>query len=53
VTELWCLYYHDSKQHNIENFGTTIKGIAAGQLLHPDHLILYCKGYITGIAVTL
>jgi hypothetical protein len=27
----------DSKQHNIENFGTTIKGIAAGQLLHPDH----------------
>jgi hypothetical protein len=30
-------YYHDSKQHNIENFGTTIKGIAAGQLLHPDH----------------
>jgi hypothetical protein len=37
----------------LKTFGTTIKGIAAGQLLHPDHLIFYCKGYITGIAVTL
>lgn len=35
----------------LKTFGTTIKGIAAGQLLHPDHPDFYTvKGYITGIA---
>jgi hypothetical protein len=35
----------------LKTFGTTIKGIATGQLLHPDHQDFYTvKGYITGIA---
>jgi prophage maintenance system killer protein len=35
----------------LKTFGTTIKGIATGQLLHPDHPDFYTvKGYITGIA---
>jgi prophage maintenance system killer protein len=35
----------------LKTFGTTIKGIATGQLLHPDHADFYTvKGYITGIA---
>lgn len=35
----------------LKTFGTTIKGIATGQILHPDHSDFYTvKGYITGIA---
>jgi hypothetical protein len=35
----------------LKTFGTTLKGIATGQLLHPDHPDFYTvKGYITGIA---
>ena len=35
----------------LKTFGTTIKGIATGQLLHPDHADFYTvKGYITGVA---
>lgn len=42
-----------STQNNtiLKTFGTTIKGIATGQLLHPDHADFYTvKGYVTGIA---
>ena len=35
----------------LKTFGTTIKGIATGHLLHPDHPDIYTiKAYITGIA---
>ena len=35
----------------LKTFGTTINGIATGQLLHPDHPDFYTiKAYITGIA---
>ncbi|PKH67026.1 hypothetical protein CXF59_14105 [Flavobacterium sp. ALD4] len=35
----------------LKTFGSTINGIATGQILHPDHLDSYAvKGYITGIA---
>jgi hypothetical protein len=35
----------------LKTFGTTINGIATGQILHPDHPDVYLtKGYITGIA---
>lgn len=35
----------------LKTFGTTINGIATGQLLHPDHPDFYTvKGYITGIS---
>jgi len=35
----------------LKTFGTTINGIATGQILHPDHQDIYSvKGYVTGIA---
>lgn len=35
----------------LKTFGTTINGIASGQILHPDHQDTYnVKGFITGIA---
>jgi len=35
----------------LKTFGTTINGIASGQILHPDHQDIYSvKGYVTGIA---
>lgn len=35
----------------LKTFGTTISGIATGQILHPDHQDIYrVKGYVTGIA---
>lgn len=35
----------------LKTFGTTINGIATGQILHPDHQDVYTvKGYVTGIA---
>lgn len=41
----------NQKSTILKTFGTTIKGIATGQLLHPDHPDLYTvKGYITGIS---
>lgn len=36
---------------NLKTLGTTINGIASGQILHPDHLDTYTiTGYVTGIA---
>ena len=35
----------------LKTFGTTINGIATGQILHPDHQDIYnVKGFVTGIA---
>ena len=35
----------------LKTFGTTINGIASGQILHPDHPNIYrVKAYVTGIA---
>jgi hypothetical protein len=35
----------------LKTFGTTINGIATGEILHPDHEDVYTvKGYVTGIA---
>jgi hypothetical protein len=45
--------FHIATKDNmfLKTFGSTINGIATGQILHPDHLDSYAvKGYITGIA---
>lgn len=42
-----------STKNNIvlKTFGTTVNGIATGQILHPDHQDIYnVKGFVTGIA---
>lgn len=37
----------------LKTFGTTINGIAVGQLLHPDHAETYTvKAYVTGMAAS-
>jgi len=46
------VFHITTKNHMfLKTFGTTINGIATGQILHPDHMDSYAvKGYITGIA---
>jgi hypothetical protein len=53
VSDGTMVVFHITNKNNmfLKTFGTTINGIATGQILHPDHLDSYAvKGYITGIA---
>jgi hypothetical protein len=53
VSDGTMVVFHITTQNQIflKTFGSTINGIARGQILHPDHLDSYAvKGYITGIA---
>lgn len=45
--------FHITTSENmvLKSYGTTINGIAKGQILHPDHAETYkVKGYVTGMA---
>ncbi|WP_445711577.1 hypothetical protein [Flavobacterium sp.] len=45
--------FHITTSENmvLKSYGTTINGIAKGQILHPDHVETYkIKGYVTGMA---
>jgi hypothetical protein len=53
VSDGTMVVFHITTQNQmfLKTFGSTINGIASGQILHPDHLDSYAvKGYITGIA---
>jgi hypothetical protein len=53
VSDGTMVVFHIATKNNmfLKTFGTTINGIAVGQILHPDHRDNYAvKGYITGIA---
>ena len=53
ISDGTMVVFHITPKNNIylKTFGTTINGIATGQILHPDHFDNYVvKGYITGIA---
>lgn len=53
VSDGTMVVFHITTKNNmaLKTFGTTINGIASGQILHPDHPDHYSvKGYITGIA---
>jgi hypothetical protein len=53
VSDGTLVVFHITTQNQmfLKTFGSTINGIATGQILHPDHLDSYAvKGYITGIA---
>lgn len=53
VSDGTMVVFHITTKNNmyLKTFGSTINGIATGQILHPDHLDSYTvKGYITGIA---
>jgi hypothetical protein len=53
VSDGTLVYFIITTQNNtiLKTFGSTLNGIATGQLLHPDHRDFYTiKAYITGIA---